>query len=90
MAKRQLKGLCYNCDDKYFPGQKCKEQKLFMAISEDIQEEDVDTPPVPESPEIFDIIPPSDPPEVEPIISLNALTSFSAPQTLKLIGYIKQ
>jgi hypothetical protein len=44
---------------------------------------------VPESPEITDITPPSDPPEVEPIISLNALTGFSAPQTLKLIGYIK-
>jgi hypothetical protein len=45
MAECQLKGLCYNCDDKYFPGHKCKEQNLFMAISEDIQEEDVDTPP---------------------------------------------
>jgi hypothetical protein len=85
----QLKGLYYNCDDKYFPGHKCKEQNLFMAISEDIPEEDVDTPLVPESPEITDINPPSDPPEVEPIISLNALTGFSTPQTLKLIGYIK-
>jgi hypothetical protein len=36
-----------------------------------------------------DITPPSDPPEVEPVISLNSLTSFSSPQTLKLIGYIK-
>jgi hypothetical protein len=33
--------------------------------------------------------PPSDPPEVKPIISLNSLTHFSTPQTLKLIGYIK-
>jgi hypothetical protein len=32
---------------------------------------------------------PSDPPKVESLISLNALTSFSTPQTLKLIGYIK-
>jgi hypothetical protein len=24
MAERQLKGLCYNCDDKYFTGHKCK------------------------------------------------------------------
>ena len=79
MDERQLKGLCYNYDDKYFPGHKCKEQKLFMAISKDIQEEDVDNPPMPESPEISDINPPSDPPEEEPIISLNALTGFSAP-----------
>jgi hypothetical protein len=85
LAECQLKGLCYNCNDKYFPGHKCKEQNLFMAISEDILEEDVETPLVPESPEITDITPP----EVEPIISLNALTGFSTPQTLKLIAYIK-
>jgi hypothetical protein len=89
MVERQLKGLCYNCDDKYFLGHKCKEQNLFMEIFEDILEENVETPLVPESPEITDITPPSDPPEVELIISLNALTGFSAPQTLKLIGYIK-
>jgi hypothetical protein len=89
MVERQLKGLCYNCDDKYFPGHKCKEQKLFMAISEDILEEDFETPLVFESPKITDITPPLDPPEVEPVNSFNALTGFSAPQTLKLIGYIK-
>jgi len=89
MVERQLKGLCYNCDDKYFPGHKCKEQNIFMAISEDISEEDEETPSVSESPESTDIAPPSDPPEVEPVISLNALTSFSTPQTLNLIGYIK-
>jgi hypothetical protein len=89
MVERQLKGLCYNCDEKYFPGHKCKEQNIFMAISEEISEEDEETPSVSESPESTDITPPSDPPEVEPIISLNALTGFSAPQTLKLIGYIK-
>jgi hypothetical protein len=32
---------------------------------------------------------PSDPLEAETLILLHALTSFSAPQTLKLIGYIK-
>jgi hypothetical protein len=89
MVECQLKGLCYNCDEKYFSGHKCKEQNLFMAISEKISEEDAETPLLSESPEITNITPPLDPPEVEPIISLNALTSFSAPQTLKLISYIK-
>jgi hypothetical protein len=60
-----------------------------MAISEDVSEEDVEAPLVSVSPEPTDITPPSNPPEVEPVISLNALTGFSAPQTLKLIGYIK-
>jgi hypothetical protein len=44
MVKCQLKGLCYNCDDKYFPGHNCKEQTLFMAISDNISEEDIETP----------------------------------------------
>jgi hypothetical protein len=44
---------------------------------------------VSESPETLDITPPSNHPEVEPIISLNCLTGFSVTQTLKLIGYIK-
>jgi hypothetical protein len=89
MDECQLKGLCYNCDEKYFLGHKCKEQNIFMAISEDISEEDVETPLLYESPKITDITPPSDPPEVELVISLNILRSFSSPQTLKLISYIK-
>ena len=60
-----------------------------MAIYENISEEDVETPLVSDSPEITNITPPLDPPKVEPVISLNALTGFSAPQILKLIGYIK-
>jgi hypothetical protein len=89
MAERQIKGLCYNCDEKYFPGLKCKEQNLLMIISEDVSEDDGDAPLVAVSHEPNDMTPPLDPPEVEPIISLNALTGFSAPQTLKLIGYNK-
>jgi hypothetical protein len=89
MDECQLKGLCYNCDDKYFRGHKCKEQKFFMDILEDVSKEDVEAPLVLVSPEPTDITPPSDPPEVEPVISLNSLTGFFSPQTLKLIGYIK-
>jgi len=40
MAKRQLKGLFYNCDEKYFLGHKCKEKNIFMAISKEISEDD--------------------------------------------------
>jgi len=29
MADRQKRGLCYNCDEKYNLGHKCKEHKLF-------------------------------------------------------------
>jgi len=89
MAKCQFKGLCHNYDEKYFSGHKCKEQKIFMAISEEILEEDEETPSMSKSLESIDITPPLDPPEVEPVIYLNALTGFSTPQTLKIIGYIK-
>jgi hypothetical protein len=57
MDEHQLKGLCYNCDEKYFLGHKCKEKNLFMAISEDILEEDVENTPVSESIETTDITP---------------------------------
>jgi hypothetical protein len=64
MVDRQLKGLCYNCDEKYFLGHKCKEQKIFMSISKDILEEDVETPLVSESLETTNITPP--PPPLKP------------------------
>jgi hypothetical protein len=89
MDKHQLKGIFYNCDDKYFPVHMCKELNLFMAILEDVLEETIEAPLMVKFPEPTDITPPSDPPEVEPVISLNALIAFFAPQTLKLIGYIK-
>jgi hypothetical protein len=60
-----------------------------MAISEDVSKEDVEATLVSVSLEPTDITPPSYLPEVEPVIFLNALTGFSTPQTLKLIGYIK-
>ena len=89
MNECQLKGLCYNCDDKYFLGHKCKEHKNFMAISEDVVDEEVEVAPEAKLPRKDDPTPPSDPPKFEPLISLNALTGFFAPRTLKLIGYIK-
>jgi hypothetical protein len=47
-----------------------------------------EAPIVSKSLEPTNMTPPSDPPEFEPVTSLNDLTGFSAPQTLKLIGYI--
>lgn len=29
MTESRWQGLCYYCDDKYSPGHKCKELKLF-------------------------------------------------------------
>jgi hypothetical protein len=88
MVEHQLKGLCYNCDDKYFLGHTCKEHNIFMDMTEDFSEEEDDVSHVPEIPPLADINSPSDPPEVKPLISLNALPGLCYPQILKLIGYI--
>jgi hypothetical protein len=89
LAECQLKGLFYNCDEKYFLGHRCKEHKFFMAISEDVVEEEDVISLVKELPRLNATLDLADPPEVEPLISLNSLSDFFSPQTLKLIGYIK-
>jgi len=89
MVELQLKGLFYNCDDKCFLGHKCKEHRIFMAIYKDVSNEDVNVSPMEKVHQAPDLIQSFDPLEVEPLISLNSLIDFSAPQTLKLIGYIK-
>ena len=30
IAEHRKKGLCYYCDEKYSPGNKCREQKFFQ------------------------------------------------------------
>jgi len=89
MVERQLKGLCYNSDEKKNLRHKCKEHKPFMAMTEDVSEEEVVVSPVDELPPPSDMNLPSDPPKVESVISLNSLIGFFAPHTLNLIGYIK-
>ena len=61
-----------------------------MAKSEDVSDGDSDVSLVEEIPQADDPTLPFDPPKVELLIFLNALTGFSTPQTIKLIAYIKQ
>jgi hypothetical protein len=41
----QLKSMYYNFDEKYFHGHKCKEKKIFMVISENILDGEVEALP---------------------------------------------
>jgi hypothetical protein len=94
MVEWQCHGLCYNCDEKYTPGKKCKEQNLFhMDVTTTLSEETnitnsheaetLDkTPPTPEEREL-------EVHQEEPIISLHALAGISTHQTFKLREYIK-
>jgi hypothetical protein len=36
MVERQVKGIYYNCDEKYFRGHKFKEQNICMSMLEDV------------------------------------------------------
>jgi hypothetical protein len=79
MVECQLKGIFCNCDEKKKFGHKCKEQKLFMAISEDVPKYDV-TVPLVEEPSLHDATQePADPSEVDPLISLHSIIGFSTP-----------
>jgi len=60
-----------------------------MVVTEDLSKEDVFVPLVEELPLPSNLTPPSDPPDVDSMILVNVVTGFSAPQTLKLIGSIK-
>jgi uncharacterized membrane protein len=64
MVEHQLNGLFYNCDEKYFPGNKCKEHKLFMAILEDVSDEYVEVSLEATLHQVYDLTLPYDPPEV--------------------------
>jgi hypothetical protein len=66
-----------------------KRTQYFYGYFEDVSDEDVMFPLLKRYPKQDDPTPPYEPPKVEPLISLNTLTGFSSPQTLKLIGYIK-
>jgi len=78
----RARGLCFRCDDKWTKDHKCREKKLF--ILEDSYEDDEEDEPEEE--------PPTEKEEEEDTttISLHALAGIAAPQTLKIVGYIKK
>jgi hypothetical protein len=89
MVERQLKGLCYNCDDNFFWGTSVMNESCLYPFMRMLLMRRSMFPSVEELPSTDDLTPPFDPPKVEPLILLHTLTGFSAPQTFKLIGYIK-
>lgn len=85
MAFRRDKGLCYNCDDKWHSGHRCKGKiQLFIVenSASDLTEPDtVDTSDITE--------PVSDDPETHSShVSLHALSGLSSPETFRLYGTV--
>ncbi|TXG70529.1 hypothetical protein EZV62_005464 [Acer yangbiense] len=74
IKEHREKGLCYNCDEKFRPGHKCKSFTLFLINGNDYCDEDMDCSPD------SDVI-------AHPEISLDAIAGVTNPQTIRVIGY---
>ncbi|KAG2380778.1 uncharacterized protein HKW66_Vig0201500 [Vigna angularis] len=88
MLARREKGLCYNCDDKFSPGHKCK-ASFFLLSTVDDENDDIKV----ESPRLETV--PSmlhleftDLGESEAQISFNALAGLPTPKALRIMGHI--
>ena len=84
LQARRDKGLCYNCDEKFLSGHRCKRLFHLLIVQPNEQEEDVSTLQLQGEPTENPIQcePESDPAQ----ISLHALMGHSIPQTLRVVG----
>ena len=86
MASRRERNLCYNCDDTFTPQHRCK-GRFFMLISEedieDLQSEDLSTPPIIVAEETPT---PSIPSDAQ--LSLHAMSGSCPQSTFRICGTI--
>lgn len=78
MRARREKGLCYNCDEQFLPGHRCKKSHMFFLMTEEEEAEYVTQT----HNEIDGLVPQE--PEVE--ISFNAMTGSFGVNTIKVQG----
>ncbi|KAL4611211.1 hypothetical protein ACB092_08G107100 [Castanea dentata] len=90
MDERRKKGLCYNCDEKWRPGHKCKNVKLFLLEGIDI------TPRLQSGVQITELdeklgsdLSKTVEQEEDVGITLYALTGTPIPSTMRVRGMIK-
>ncbi|KAK4567431.1 hypothetical protein RGQ29_003280 [Quercus rubra] len=76
MQARRDKGLCYNCDEKFVPGHKCKNQQVYM-LETMLELEDVEENKEAATRETQQIV---------PKISLHELSRVDTPQTMRVRG----
>ncbi|XP_052203138.1 uncharacterized protein LOC127808607 [Diospyros lotus] len=89
MQKRHEQGLCFNCNEKFTPGHKCKvAQSFLIEVKEPPEEEEYEEsdPHVP-----FDIPAANSGVEAEdlPKVSLHALAGSAGPQTMQVTAMLK-
>lgn len=76
MQKRREKGLCFNCDEKFIPGHKCKTRQSFLIDAGDSEEEDATDKEDGQN-------------ESHTEISVHAIAGTRGPRTLKFTANIK-
>ena len=81
MQAQRDKGLCYNCDEKFGSGHRCKTQQVF--ILETVADAE-------ESAEVEDASNEEEESATTPEISLHALSGIATPQTIRATGLIKE
>ena len=72
MQKRRAQGLCFNCDDKFTAGHKCRGPQLLLLEGNSIPNKEDDIDEEIEEPAINE--------QTEPEISFHALTGWSTPK----------
>ncbi|KAA8548911.1 hypothetical protein F0562_000595 [Nyssa sinensis] len=78
IAERREKGLCYNCNEKFSPGHRCR--KLFVI---EACREDDDSDVIMEEEDVVE-----DGVEAKPEISFHAISGTHAPETMRVNGSI--
>jgi hypothetical protein len=78
MQSRREKGLCFNCDEKFALGHKCKIKQLYVLEILPDQEPELDAIDVDDTIDI----------SLTPEISLHALTGIATPNTKRVTGLV--
>ena len=75
LQQHREKGLCYRCDEKFYPGHRCKRKELSVMVVQEAEIEDEVT--------LFEAIPLAE-------ISLNSVVGLTNPKTLRARGCVEE
>ncbi|WVZ01111.1 hypothetical protein V8G54_027180 [Vigna mungo] len=87
MLARCEKGLCYNCDEKFSPGHKCKGRFFLLVVVDEDDDVQGDPSRLEADPSMLHLEG-ADLGQSEAQISFNALAGLSAPEALRIVGHI--
>lgn len=104
MQQRRAQGLCFNCDERFHPGHRCKTKQFLLLLDADVSNHSDENLCAlitsPEPPNLIDLSPTTtlaqtetttDPLDTEPEffhLSLQAATGYPSPRTLRFTASI--